>query len=327
MNTGMNITKKAEIFASHLVEVAPHIGRIKPSLLLPKEILEKRRLGRKKGISDTEKEFVAQNISASKLMLMPDEETELLKIEYKARHICKRALLVQDYMLYDNYRSVCEDFDACKAEYFAMRDQIDARWDELLHRFSEGLKEYINSCGIPKKKAFEIHRSMMNQMPTHKVWYNSFQFWLEVREYPVQPGSLPGMDEKWMERTENLVKSLISEQVSDLFDRSAAILQNLSIGKSITKKAAGLINAAGQILNHAVVQEPDMLETARKITQLSSYVQDEEAFAENLELYTGDLMRLADSYGIYLDLSSLPVSVDYLMSLGENTNQTALTLA
>ena len=47
MNTGMNITKKAEIFASHLVEVAPHIGRIKPSLLLPKEILEKRRLGRK----------------------------------------------------------------------------------------------------------------------------------------------------------------------------------------------------------------------------------------------------------------------------------------
>lgn len=87
MNTGMNITKKAEIFASHLVEVAPHIGRIKPSLLLPKEILEKRRLGRKKGISDTEKEFVAQNISASKLMLMPDEETELLKIEYKARHI------------------------------------------------------------------------------------------------------------------------------------------------------------------------------------------------------------------------------------------------
>ncbi len=86
-----------------------------------------------------------------------------------------------------------------------------------------------------------------------------------------------------MERTENLVKSLISEQVSDLFDRSAAILQNLSMGKSITKKATGLINTAGQILNHAVVQEPDMLETAQKITRLSSYVQDEAAFAENIE--------------------------------------------
>jgi endonuclease III len=155
-------------------------------------------------------------------------------------------------MLYDNYRFVCEDFDACKGEYFAMRNQINARWDELLQRFSEGLKEYISSCGIPKKKAVEIHRSMMNQMPTRKAWYHSFQFWLEVREYLVQPGSLPGMDEKWMKRTENLVKSLISEQVSNLFDRSAAILQNLS---------------------------------------------------------------------------SLPVSVDYLMSLGENPNQTTLETA
>ncbi len=74
MNTGMNITKKAEIFASHLVEVARTSGASNPPCCCPKRSWKSDGLAGKREFRIQKKEFVAQNISASKLMLMPDEE-------------------------------------------------------------------------------------------------------------------------------------------------------------------------------------------------------------------------------------------------------------
>lgn len=320
------VVNKANLFASHLIEVRPHIGRKMPAIVLPKEVTEARRKGKSKFKSDVENAFVQDNMTTNKLIMMPEMEKKFQQIEGRARNLCRRSTVVQDYMAYEAYQEVSNNFEKAKKEYFDLRDAAAQNWAECMVNFEEGLKQYLMGCGFRireglSSKGREILKRLMAQLPTMEGWYNSFSFWLEVREFPAQPGSLPGMDEKWQERTLELAKSLVSDQVTDLYERAASIMCQLANVQENPRKyakvtRAHLANAAGKILNHSMIQEEPLLELSRKLVKVGS-IENNDDLAYVMELRMGEIIRLADEYNIYLDASLLPphLTKEYLASV------------
>lgn len=313
MNNGMEVKQVAEIYATTIIEAFPHIGRCNPCITLPKEVSEHRRLSHK--VSDTEKAFVQENLTHGKLYLLPDEEKQLRKIEKQARFNVEKRLLVLDYILYEHYESLAQVFDEKKQEYFALRDQIAEVWDQRMISFSRGLSEYLRGCGFPKVQVAKWHKELMRQLPSKESWLNSFSFSLEVRTYPAMPGSLPGMDDKWVERTRNLQRSILTKQLSSLFEKTLAVLDNLIKGKSCGRRIAALTSEAGACLNHRILSDDDILNTSKEILKIS-VDQSEDEVADRVEQSLSNIIKLADKYDIYLDMSNCPVSKDYLLSVG-----------
>lgn len=313
MDNGMEVKQVAEIYATTIIEAFPHIGRCNPCITLPKEVSEHRRLSHE--VSDTEKTFVQENLTHGKLYLLPDEERQLRKIEEQARFNVKKRLLVFDYLLYENYESLAKVFDKKKAEYFALRDQIAEVWDERMVSFSRGLSEYLRGCGFTKEDVAKIHKDLMRQLPTKDSWLNSFSFSLEVRTYPAMPGSLPGMDEKWEERTRDLQRSILTKQLTDLFDKTLAVLDNLIKGKNCGRRIAALTSEAGRCLNHRILSDNDILNTAKEVLKIS-VDQSEDEVADRVEKALSNIIKLADKYDVFLDMTNCPVSKEYLLSVG-----------
>lgn len=324
MNNTMEVKQVAEIYATTIIEALPHIGRNNPCITLPKAVSEHRRLSRK--VSDTEKAFVEENLTHGKLYLLPDEEKQLRKIEEQARFHVKKRLLVLDYMLYENYEELAAAFDEKKAEYFALRDQIAEVWNERMTSFSRGLAEYLRGCGFTKSKVAELHKELMRQLPSKEVWLNSFSFSLEVRTYPAMPGSLPGMDEKWEERTRDLQRSLLTKQLSGLFEKTLAVLDYLVKGKNCARRIAALNNEAGQCLNHRILSDNDILSTAKEALKIS-VDQSEDEVADRVEKALSNIIKLADKYDVFLDMTKCPVSKEYLLSVGSEQMMIDLTAA
>ena len=311
MDTNTNVYEKGNIYRAHLVEVSPHIGRRRPIVSLPKDLTEYRRLGNDK-MSEEEKAFVDKNVSSGRITFMPDKEKELQQIETRARNICRKSLLIQDYMMHDVYEKVAEDFNNEREAYFAKRDEIASLWGERIGEFSRGLLDFVTACGVPEEDVVMWHKNLMNQLPSYDEWEQSFTFRMEVREYPGVPGTLPGMDENWCENTKELARTLISQQITNLFDQTAKIMTKIQKHGLITKSVKHLISIANRIVNTRTIQEDEMVEVARLFSALQHLDPDMdiEGFSDELEYCMGKLLILADSYKIVLNLSNMPSSED-----------------
>lgn len=327
----MNVEQKAKLYATSLVEVLPHIGRKVPYICIPKGITELRRIGTNQAASDTERDFVERSVTTGKLCFIPDLEKELQKIEGQARYICKRSTIVQNYVLYSMYNDLAEKFDELKEKYFAKRDEIAAHWDEYMQSFSTGLMAYIKSslsynmlndmdADLAKKtkealdqSCKELYEMLMAQIPSKEDWMDSFRFSLEVREYPAAPGSLPGLDKKWEERTEELTKSLLSSQVEELFHNMNKLFQVIQESRSLTTPVNALVKSASNLLNHRIVDNAKLISVAEELIKFHSYEDDDDQMAEKAEKCMADILRIADGFHIVLDMNEMVVSKEYLL--------------
>lgn len=311
MVTNDNVYEKGDIYRGCLVEVKPHIGRCRPIVSLPKELTECRRLGNAE-LSVEERAFVDKNLAAGRIIFMPDKEKELQQIEARARNMCRKSLLIQDYMLYDLYGSVAEQFNNEREAYFAKRDEIALIWGERIGEFSRGLLDFVTACGVPEEDVVMWHKNLMNQLPSYDAWKNSFTFRLEAHEYPSVPGTLPGMDEKWRENTRDLARTLVANQVTELFNQTAKIMRQIQRDSIRTKSVKILIEIANKIVNTAAVQEDEMVIVAKCFSKLQNYDPESniEKFSGELEYCMGRLLKLADDYTIALNLYNMPSSED-----------------
>lgn len=311
-------SERGNLYRGRMVEVKPHIGRRRPIVSLPKELTEYRRLGGAMQ-TDEERDFVSKNVSSGRIILMPDKEKELQQIENRARNLCKRSLLVQDYMLHDVYLEVKGTFNEQMEEYFAKRDEIDLIWEECVMDFSRGLLGFVSSCGVPHEDVVMWHKNLMKQLPSHNEWKKSFFFRLEAREFPAEPGTLPGMDEQWREHTRELARTLIANQLTDLFGQAAKIMKKISARDIVAKPVGKMLDAARSIRNTNMIQEKEMLDVAEMFLKLQAIDPDTDidGFSEELECCMGSALSLADSYDIDLPLSLLPGTLDknYLVGL------------
>lgn len=328
----VEVKKMGSLFAANLVEVIPHIGRKSLTISVPKEVTELRRVG-KKSLGEDEKVFVQDNVASGRIEFMPVQSRELMSIENRGRNICRRSILVQSYMLYDTYRTVQDEFEEARKSYFDKRDEVSLNWDREYYRFSMNLMDYLRSSmdyemvdqiedpvqaaetrAALDERVQTMHTNLISQLPSKEEWRDSFLFNLEVREYPAAPGSLPGLSEKWEERTEALAENLISHQVEDLFDSVNKLLKAMNGRKSYTVQLNSVRKAAGSILNYKIFDDPALNSLAERMVKIGDYAGYVDALAEESEGIMADIIRFAEGHKIYLDLKSMPVSREYLLS-------------
>lgn len=303
----------AQALGMSIVEVLPHIGRKNPVICIPKEISEHKRLQRK-DFSDSEKSFLSENFSGGKLFLFPKEEKALRKIEEILRYQVKKRQVIFNYMSYEAYKELEEKYQELKDQYISARDVIAEKWEDSIMEFSRGLLLYLKGCGLAKADIPKIHKSLMAQLPSKKEWMDSFSFEIEVREYPMSPGVLPGLKEKWEERTQSVKEEITRTQICDLFEQGGEILQNFSEDKGATRKVDNLNKIAGQILNLRSITESEIISLAKDVVTISSNDSDE-SIASKVELMMARLVVLAKTYEVYLNFSGVPVDEEYLLEL------------
>lgn len=272
------LKEKANVFASTLIEVLPHIGRLSPKVSLPKDLSEYSRLQKS---NDEDVSFITDNLVSGKVFLFPELEKKALKIDGQIRHAINKHKLVFDYLLYDEYKKIETWLEEKRVEYLQLKNMV-MNWDEEVFLFRRNLRSYLKNGGISEDSLDKTCSALLSGMPTKEQWENSFYVDVEVREFPVLPGLIPNLKSKWEERTKNLDTQIKKQFIADLLDAVDNILKKISNEKDFSSDIRKMESICRR-LNYNLITDPEILDLGNLIINSKFLTTDVFVVAEELE--------------------------------------------
>lgn len=283
------------------VIVKVHIGRMRGNIELSPKLL---------GLKMTKEirlffSKYAKNGSISFL----DKETvsELERIENRVRMKKVRMALGDDlsYMPLETYREFANYLEEQRSLYFAKRDEILDRWDQLRSIFMQELDDALKLLHS-SEEAQKIFQAVMRKYPTKDEFRDSFYMRASLKAFPVME-NLHLLDSELSEEVKEsaikenlrLVREMVGVCLNDIFGASNKVHEALTEKRKIEPRTKG------SVLNTIKVVKKNNVMNHRKVDMLVKKLQN---LIETKELYDAielaeEIMATSYGYAKELDLS------------------------
>lgn len=269
--------------------------------------------------------FVEDYIDAGKIYFFPKSyERKLESLVARIRRQIERksvAVGIHGYFVtQDDYLSIKKDFLEAKKEYFAVRDEMLDSYDYLRNIFEKKIRRSFSEFNAVDKEI--LIQDLLSQFPEKNAFANRFYMELTVRPYPVMTDSVEGFAEEVVEdmkqsNTFNAIDTfyqMIGKVLSNLYEKTNAVLEAINQGKSIANKTMAALkkaiedsrNANSILKNDRITEIIDIVETVL-VKELNPYfsiqvtIDDEDEKKEIIEVILANIY----GYAKYLDIPEM----------------------
>ncbi|RKO61817.1 hypothetical protein [Caldibacillus debilis] len=246
------------------VIVKVHIGRIRGSIELSPKLL---------GLKMTEgvKAFFDKHAKNGTLNFLDNETlAELERIENRVRMAKTRMSIGYDnsYMPIETYRQFAEYLETQRAAYFAKRDEILSRWENLKQDFMTQLNHVLRDLHSDPEDIEKIHQAVMKKYPSKEEFRDSFYMRASLRAFPVTQ-NIHLFDEDISEQVKEsaikenlkLVREAVGICLNDLFQAANKVHQSLDEKRKLEARTKGSVLKTiktvriNNIMKHPTVEE------------------------------------------------------------------------
>jgi|HigsolmetaAR206D_1030411.scaffolds.fasta_scaffold00003_91 hypothetical protein len=299
------------------VIVKVHIGRIRGKIELSPKLLGVRMTG---GVQ----KFFERHAKNGFLSILDNETVaELERIENRVRMMKARLSIGYDnsYMPIETYRQFAQYLETQRAAYFAKRDEILGRWDDLKKEFLTQLDQVLLDLHSDPEDAKKIHQAVMKKYPSKEEFRDSFYMRASLRAFPVTQ-NIHLFDEDISEQVKEsaikenlkLVREAVGICLNDLFQAANKVHQSLDEKRKLEARTKGsVLKTIKTVRINNIMKHPTVDELTIKLEKLVA-TQDVDDGLEMAETIMSVAYGQAKELGLmeYMDLRESNIPEDDL---------------
>ncbi|WCK57658.1 hypothetical protein PP175_26855 (plasmid) [Aneurinibacillus sp. Ricciae_BoGa-3] len=278
-------------------------------------------------------EFFKQHMQMGKISFIPEEyEAKLVKIDNGVRMNRKRNAIGYDYkfMTLDSYNTFVEFVETKKKEYFETRDEILAKWDFLIERFKELLKNTLDDLqAIDKDKVFQ---TIMSRIPSKTEYADSFYMTVGAKAFPVtenldmfskdiQDQIKDGLNQDTVSTLYEIVGNTLNDAFENINKVLVAIQKNQKPG---SKPLTAVKSSAKRIGQKNIFNNPKIEDIRKSMLAMLEFSPNYDFMSEEGEIITAVIYGYAKELEIEhtINLQSSPLSEEELLEMYDSLEGT-----
>ena len=324
----LSVRNLAGYMAGVGVRVSPHVGRMRGNITMPSFGFDVQKM------SETGNAFYKDRVSNGRLNFIPSKkERELSRLESRLRAACEKRTLADDFMPVEAYKSLREEFEDLRRQYFLLRDDILLNWPQIESEFEQGAREMLIGVDLPDDMREKILKEFLAELPTKERYKNSFSMDLRVHAFHADL-LIPGLDstiaddvrKTWANEVVSTAVIAIERQVGEGWSRIMSIMKRYLKNGNIPATSITSLEKYGEELKWKNVFHNELLtELSESMARLDG-APDSHKKADILEGALITIWEYAKDSGIVLECDDIPYTVQQLDELLE-TEQKLRALA